>query len=114
MIITLNQSDLEAAIRSHIRNLGIVAEASSINFTAGRSPQGITAEIELGEVAPAAEAPKGVTEKPAVAKVEVVTPETTPQKTEDEKPAPKAGKEVREEEVPDEIPAGKKKLFSNG
>lgn len=47
MLITLNQDELETAVRDYVQKMGVSASISKVDFTAGRGPQGITTEIEL-------------------------------------------------------------------
>jgi len=48
MNITLQQSELESAIREHIANMGIKLPVNDITFTATRGATGITADVEVG------------------------------------------------------------------
>jgi hypothetical protein len=48
MKITLQQSEIEQAIREHVQNMGMNMPINSIDFTAGRGASGITADLDLG------------------------------------------------------------------
>lgn len=49
MQIQLKQSEIETAIRSYIRAIGLSMPVGEISFTAARGPSGMTAEVEILE-----------------------------------------------------------------
>lgn len=55
MNITLKQSQIEHALRMYVASEGInlVNRSFDVHFTAGRRGTGLSAEIEIGEAAPA-------------------------------------------------------------
>jgi hypothetical protein len=48
MQITLKQDELELAVRSYIRTMGMNFEVSSVKFTPTRGSDGIVTEVEIG------------------------------------------------------------------
>lgn len=56
MELNLKQSEIEAALRLYIANQGfqLAGRAVTVTFTAGRSPAGITAVVDIGDVTEAA------------------------------------------------------------
>ncbi len=66
MQITLNQDEITTAVEDYLNNQINIAEGQeiSIDFTAGRGPNGLTAAIDIRSAsATAAEAPKKTTPK---------------------------------------------------
>lgn len=47
MLITLNQKEIETMILRGLTDMGIPHDNATINMVAGRSPNGITAEVKL-------------------------------------------------------------------
>jgi hypothetical protein len=119
MQITINQDELEIAVRDYIVKQGITRPVGEINFTVQRSPSNpILTEITLGEFgqdrrAPAADprptAPAAAPEKPAELKAVEAPAAAAKAPAAKEKEAPS---EATDAVAPDEEPAPKgKSLF---
>lgn len=68
MNITLNQTEIEKALRNFIIDMGVTAEVHKIQFTAGRGSTGITAELALDEEASEVPSAPEVEEAPELTK----------------------------------------------
>lgn len=80
MQITLNQSELERAVKTHLVANGITGTIGNIDFTATRGSEGVVTTIDLAEEGEADEVvkktPKKASKKAApVAKKEAAEPE---------------------------------------
>lgn len=116
MQITISQDELEVAVTTYLRSMGITGEISGITFTQTRSPTAIQTTIELGSMAPTR--PTAV-EAPAEAEPEAPTEETDGEVAEAPhlktvsdgeipfEPDPPKAAEASEEAEPSGIPAGK-------
>lgn len=89
MQITLNQTEIEAALREYVNGRVTIQEGVQIiiDLKAGRGPEGFTATIDLVETAAAAPAKK----VPALARIK---PVEAPVAVEEAPQAPEASQEV--------------------
>lgn len=122
MQITINQDELEVAVRDYVAKQGITRTVGDINFTAVRSPSNqILTEIVLSDKAATTSTPAGPNVRSVTPVAEAQAP--APEKAKAEKPkaafpapaekpeavaeeAPVAEADVAEEEAP-AAPAGK-------
>lgn len=109
MQITLNQEEIHAAVEQYVRGqINISANQSlSIDFTAGRGPNGISATLDIRPAAMAAAPSKPVVravETPAEDPAEEAEPEveTVDEAPETEDSAPEADDSTADEDTPTE------------
>lgn len=127
MQITLNQDEITAAVEAYVHSQINISEDQeiSIDFTAGRSPNGLTASLEIRAsgtktvVAPAPVTEPVVAEaaKPAAKPVKKANPNVLQKPpVEEVKPEPEVTSEPEAEadtpEEPMDEPAPKKSIFS--
>ena len=113
LIITIDQEDLEKAVKDYVVKMGITRQVSEINFTAGRGPSGVTTEIRLtspDEVAPSGPTPRST--PTVVETAEAPAQEKAPEESSEEE-APDANTEAANDKpISDAIPANAKRLFN--
>ena len=111
MRITLNQQEIEQALRQYISSNGFLVPGKTVTFgfTAGRAPNGMSVDIDIVNDAQLAETPAAVVNKPvapvvskdaAKPKLVPVGPTPTPAPAPAEAQAEEAAAPAQQEEEP--------------